>query len=253
MKNIGIILPVLNEEKNILVLTKRIKAALSNNNYVVQFIDDGSSDATVKIIKYLDNKYLNYNLLQRKKLSHGSIRGSALYDAMKSLYKNPEIEVFIEMDGDLSHRPEELTAGITIIKNQQADVVIASKFVGGGRIIGRTFLRNLISFISSKILSFIFKRSIKDYSNGYRFYNRAAAKLILDHTIHYSSPIYLTEVLAIWLKNKLIIKEFASTYHGRMEGLSKLRFIDLFKAFFAVFEIAIRYYVIGFRKKKHRE
>ena len=73
--------------------------------------------------------------------------------------------------------------------------------------------------------------------------------MILDHTIHYSSPIYLTEVLAIWLKNKLIIKEFASTYHGRMEGLSKLRFIDLFKAFFAVFEIAIRYYVIGFRKK----
>jgi hypothetical protein len=125
--------------------------------------------------------------------------------------------------------------------------------VKGGGIKDRTFLRNFISYTCSKFLGFIFKRLIKDYSNGYRFYNRTAAKLVLDHTIYYSSPIYLTEVLAIWLKNKLLIKEFASTYHGRLEGLSKLRFIDLFKAFFAVFEIAIRYYVIGFRKKKHNE
>ena len=113
--------------------------------------------------------------------------------------------------------------------------------------------RNFISFICSKILGFIFKRSIKDYSNGYRFYNRTAAKLILDHTIYYSSPIYLTEVIAIWLKNKLLIKEFASIYRGRKEDLSKLRFIDLFKAFFAIFEIAIRYYVIGFRKKLYKK
>jgi dolichol-phosphate mannosyltransferase len=253
MKNISIIVPVLNEEKNILLLTQQINRTLPNKNYIVQFVDDGSTDETVNIIEYLVNKDVNYNLLKRRKLSHGSIRGSALYEAMKLQYKNPEIDVFIEIDGDLSHSPEELTTGIAVIKNKQADVVIASRFMKGGRIIDRTFSRNLISYICSKFLGFIFKRSIKDYSNGYRFYNRTAAKLILDHTIYYSSPIYLTEVIAIWLKNKLLIKEFASTYHGRLEGLSKLRFIDLFKAFFAVFEIAIRYYVIGFRKKKHNE
>jgi hypothetical protein len=54
---------------------------------------------------------------------------------------------------------------------------------------------------------------------------------------------------AIWLKNKLRINEFASTYYGRKEGLSKLRFIDLFKAFFCLFEITIRYYIRGFQKK----
>jgi dolichol-phosphate mannosyltransferase len=249
MKTICIILPVLNEEKNILILVKRIEAALSDRNYIIQFVEDGSTDATVKIIEYLVNKDVKYKLLQRKKLSFGSIRGSALYEAMELQFKNLEIEVFIEIDGDLSHSPEELITGIGIIENQQADVVIASRFVKGGRIIDRSMSRNLISFISSKILGFIFKRSIKDYSNGYRFYNRIAAKLILDHTIYYSSPIYLTEVIAIWLKNKLRINEFASTYYGRKEGLSKLRFIDLFKAFFCIFEITIRYYIRGFQKK----
>lgn len=132
MKNISIIVPVLNEEKNILNLIKRIKNSLPNNNYIIQFVDDGSTDETVKIIEYFVKKDVNYNLIQRRKLSHGSVRGSALYEALKLQYKNPEIDVFIEIDGDLSHRPEELTTGITIIKNKQADVVIASRFVKGG-------------------------------------------------------------------------------------------------------------------------
>jgi glycosyltransferase involved in cell wall biosynthesis len=75
MKNICIIVPVLNEEKNILVLTQRIKKTLPNNNYIIQFVDDGSTDETVKIIEYLVNKNVNYNLMQRRKLSNGSIRG----------------------------------------------------------------------------------------------------------------------------------------------------------------------------------
>ena len=96
MKKVGIILPVLNEAKNIEILVKKIQIALSNKNYIIQFVDDGSTDETVKIIQYFVKKDDNYKLLKRKKLSHGSIRGSALYDAMKLLYKNPEIDVFIE-------------------------------------------------------------------------------------------------------------------------------------------------------------
>jgi len=42
------------------------------------------------------------------------------------------------------------------------------------------------------------ERRIKDYSNGYRFYSRSAAELLAHHEIKYASPIYLTEVMAIW-------------------------------------------------------
>jgi hypothetical protein len=56
----------------------------------------------------------------------------------------------------------------------------------------------------------------------------------------------LTEVLALWLHRKLRVHEFPSTYIGRNEGVSKLRFIDLFKASVAIFEVSSRYRVRGF-------
>jgi hypothetical protein len=88
-----------------------------------------------------------------------------------------------------------------------------------------------------------------DRSNGYRFYTRAAAEAVAAHEIRYASPIYLTEVLALWLAGGFRIREFSTAYIGRNEGLSKLRFVDLFKASLAVFEVSLRYHVTGFKKK----
>ena len=92
----------------------------------------------------------------------------------------------------------------------------------------------------------VISRRIRDYSNGYRFYSRHAAQLIADTRVTYSSPIYLSEVLALWLANGLRIREFPTTYVGRQEGLSKLRPTDLLKAGLAVFEIGWRYHLAGF-------
>jgi hypothetical protein len=50
------------------------------------------------------------------------------------------------------------------------------------------------------------------------------------------------------LKSGLRVVEFPSTYLGRNEGVSKLRWIDLQKATLAVPEIAVRYHLTGFKK-----
>ena len=97
--------------------------------------------------------------------------------------------------------------------------------------------RRIVSRVCSFVVGTLISPAIKDYSNGYRFYNRRAAHMICHHRIRYGSPIYLTEVLALWLRHGLRVMEFPSTYVGRHEGLSKLRLIDLFKAGLAVFEI----------------
>jgi hypothetical protein len=89
---------------------------------------------------------------------------------------------------------------------------------------------------------------VHDYSNGYRFYTSGSAELVATHEIRYASPIYLTEVLALWLRCGVRIGEFKTTYVGRNEGVSKLRFVDLFKAALAVFEVSLRYHVTGFKR-----
>ena len=61
-KKILIILPTLNEDKNILILYKKIKSLKIPLDLL--FIDDGSSDNTVETIKknYKKEKYQNKNI-----------------------------------------------------------------------------------------------------------------------------------------------------------------------------------------------
>jgi len=190
----------------------------------------------------------NLHLIQRQKTWYGSQRGSALKVGMEWGLHHTQHSIFVEMDGDLSHRPEDLKAGIRLVESEGYDVAIASKYLRGSRVINRSMARNLVSLICGVAVRLVLSPKVRDYSNGYRFYHRHAAELICSYQIRYGSPIYLSEVLSIWLKNRLRVVEFPFVYVGRNEGLSKLRLTDLFKAALAIFEISWRYHVTGFEK-----
>lgn len=245
-----VMVPVLNEVRHIELLFKGIHDQLAVHPYTLLFIDDGSTDGTVAAVEHLRDVYPEHvELMQRKKQRRGSQRGSALYAGLSWGLSHTRHDVFVEMDGDLSHRPREMKTGIHLVRDEGYDVAIASKFMAGGQVLKRPLARRLVSCLSSYLVRLLLNWRIKDYSNGYRFYNRAAAELLTQFEIKYASPIYLTEVMGIWLTECMRIVEFPSIYIGRNEGLSKLRFIDLAKAFLAVFEISFRYRFGGFKPK----
>lgn len=247
-----ILLPVLNERQNIAELLDRIEAVLPGVPHTVCIVDDGSKDGTVD---YLEARMSlpghNLHLIRRVKQSHGSERGGALHVSLLWGLAHTGHEIFVEMDGDLSHRPEELPEGIGLVARRECDVAIASKYVAGSLVTNRPWGRLMVSRVCSIAVGAVITPRIRDYSNGYRFYTRPAAELIAGHEIRYSSPIYLTEVMALWIRKSLRIAEFRTTYIGRNEGVSKLRFIDLFKAALAVFEVSYRYHFNGFKKNEH--
>jgi len=248
-RGILIILPVLNEARNIGPLLSALGGELAGTNHAICVIDDGSVDGTVEIV--LQTKpTLNgrVHLVRRRKRHRGSQRGSALKCGLDWGIQDPGMDLFVEIDGDLSHRIEELKIGIDLVESGRADVAIASKYLPGSRVVGRTFGRRLVSRVCSLVTSLFIDPAVSDYSNGYRFYSRPAAMIVTGHQIRYGSPIYLSEVLALWLKHGLKVLEFPSTYVGRNEGLSKLRIIDLIKAAIAVVEISCRYHLTGFRR-----
>jgi dolichol-phosphate mannosyltransferase len=238
---------VLNERTNIGPLLDRIESVLSARPYTVGIVDDGSTDGT---IAYLQDRMRRpdhrLHLICRKKRLRASQRGAALLTLLRWGLENTRHDVFIEMDGDLSHRAEELLQGIELVAGQQCDVAIASKYMTGSQVLNRPAGRRLVSRVSSIAVSTLISRRIRDYSNGFRFYTRSAARLVADHKIRYGSPIYLSEVLALWLHAGLRVREFASIYVGRNEGVSNLRIADLLKAGIAIFEIAFRYHILGF-------
>ena len=101
-KNIGIVVPAYNEEKNILELIKKIKKKIKNP--VIVIVDDSIHKKTFNLIK--SKKLKVVYLHRRKKLG----RGSAVLTGLKKLIKNKKIKIFVEMDADLSHAPNELTS-----------------------------------------------------------------------------------------------------------------------------------------------
>jgi dolichol-phosphate mannosyltransferase len=245
-----IALPVLNEIENIEPLLDRIDSSLCGHDYVVCVVDDGSRDGTREYLhRRLNETPDRLHVIERTKRQRGSQRGGALHVALEWGLANSECDVFVEMDGDLSHRPEEMPSALRHLRSSGADVIIASKYVKHSDVINRPLGRRLVSQVCSMVVHVFLSRKVRDYSNGYRFYTRGAAELIRATRIRYTSPIYLSEVLAIWLRAGLQVVEIPTIYVGRGEGLSKLRPTDFAKAAVAIVDIAFRYHVLGFRRR----
>jgi dolichol-phosphate mannosyltransferase len=145
-KGVCILLPVLNEACNIGELVHRIRAAMAGREYVICFVDDGSRDGTVDRIRdCMKESDHRMHLIERTKRIRGSQRGSALFTAMMWALDSTHCDTIIEMDGDLSHRPEELVHGLAILDSGFADVVIASKYLPGSKVTNRPVGRRLVS------------------------------------------------------------------------------------------------------------
>ncbi len=240
----------MNEIANIDELLRRIAAALEGFPYTIGVLDDGSTDGTVE---YLQDRSKapehRLHAICRKKTHRASQRGGALRTLMLWGLENTTHETVIEIDGDLSHRPEEFQTGIQLVTGGGFDVAIASKYLEGSQVVNRPAGRRGVSWVCSMAVRLLLSRRIRDYSNGFRFYTRAAARLAAGHTYRYGSPIYLSEILALWMRLGMRIVEFPSIYVGRNEGVSKLRIADLLKASIAIFEISTRYHLLGFTRR----
>jgi dolichol-phosphate mannosyltransferase len=244
-------LPVLNESENIAGLLDAIGCELQGREYTICVIDDGSRDGTTEIVEAKAAvSGGRIQLVRRQKTARGCQRGAALLHGLRWGLENTPHEVFVEIDGDFSHRPEELQTGIAMIVSGVRDVVIASKYLAGSRTTNRPLGRRLVSAICNVGVRTFVSRVVSDYSNGYRFYSRAAGEIVAGYEIRHGSPIYLTEAMAIWLTHCQRIGEFPTVYIGRNEGLSKVQWVDLLKGAVAVFDVAMRFHVTGFTRRR---
>lgn len=245
--DVFVLLPVLNEVSNIGPLLDGIDQALPDRSVLVGILDDGSTDGTVEYVR--DRAQAapgRIHLIERKKLGPGCQRGSAILELLRWGLLHTRAPYFVEMDGDLSHRPEELPEGLRRVAEAGFDVAIASKYLSGSREVERHPVRRLVSFVCCQAARALLDRRITDYSNGYRFYTRRSAEVIARHEVRNGGPTYLIEVLALWLREGLRITEFPSVYVGRQRGTSKVVFHDVVRSAVALLSIAARYRMLGF-------
>ena len=148
--NLSLIIPTYNEHENIKELIDKIKINLSQKdiNYKIFIIDDSSTKKTFDKLKD-DINNIDY-IFRGKKLG----RGSAVLEGIKLALKSKYTDTIIEMDADLSHDPNEIFLNLKIFKEQDCDLLIASRYLSKSKIVNWPISRIVLSFIANKLTKF---------------------------------------------------------------------------------------------------
>jgi len=230
---IGFILPCYNEFENIFILIKQIKKIFKNHLIVI--IDDSSNNK----IKNKVSKYKNIKYFKRKSKSG---RGSAVIFGMKKILKEKKIDLFVEMDTDLSSHPKELPKNIKFFKKEKLDLLIMSRYLKGSKIINWPLKRRLFSLLSNKLANFLLRAGVTDYTMGYRIYSKQAIKHVVKNCGKIGSGfIVLSEILAELNYNKFKISDIKTTFINREKGDSTVGIKLIYESLIGIFKIYFKY------------
>ena len=166
--NFSIIIPVLNEEKNIFELYSKIKKFTKNYIYEVIFIDDNSTDNSKKVLNKLQSKYKHFKFFIRKK-KNKDLSLSISLGIKKSKYKN-----IIIMDGDLQHDPRYLPKIINLFNLHNPDFVICVRDFK--KKIGLSVIRYFSSIFLILIIKFFFNSKLSDPMSGFFMFKKKVYK-----------------------------------------------------------------------------
>jgi dolichol-phosphate mannosyltransferase len=247
--DVGICIPVLNERASLDALFEDVASTFAGGRYTVCVVDDGSTDGTTELIEERARADARIVLLKRHKAGPGCRRGGASRAGLEWLLANTTHAFHADVDADGAHRPEEVVRGTEIAAAQGADVVIASKYVPGAVVRGRPLPRRAGSRVYNLMLRGLMDRRIHDYSNTFRIYRRRAAELLPRFAPMYDTPVYLVEMVAVWLSHGLRIVEMPTTYDERRSGTSKVVPGDFLRGAAGAMRVGLAYRSGRFRSR----
>tara|TARA_B100000787_G_scaffold125527_1_gene94752 strand:+ start:575 stop:1282 length:708 start_codon:yes stop_codon:yes gene_type:complete len=229
-----IIIPVLNEEKNIQLIYNKINK-LKNIKKDILFVDDNSTDKTQSKILSLKKKNKKIFLLKRNfKMGVGSAHKDGIIWGYKKKYS-----LIITMDCDGTHDPAHIKKMLKLIKNKNFQLISTNRFLKENSLsdwsLWRIALTNVRHILISKMLDMKF-----DSSGAYRCYNINQIKLEDILKAKNNSYSFFWESM-FFLSKKYHVKEIAINLPGRVSGSSKMRFKDIFEALHYLCSIFFKY------------
>lgn len=160
---LSVIICVYNEEENIKPLNKWINESLIGMDYEIVYVDDGSSDSTIKQIRELNDEKV---VLVELRKNYG--QSSALYAGIEQA----KGEYMVTMDGDLQNDPSDIPMMLELAEKEGWDLVAG---IRKNRQDG-LFFRLIPSKIANSIIRSSTGVHIKDYGCTLKVFKSDLAK-----------------------------------------------------------------------------
>ncbi len=205
---ISILLPTRNEPL-VHILLARIREAMDEMSEPYEIVAvDKSDDGTYERLNQM-----KVNVIRQK--SEGL--GGALSEGLKAV----QGDLAITMDADLSHDPKYIASFVKKAR-ESFDIVIGSRRMPGGGIVGWSWRRKLISYGGNLVGRKVAGVNISDLTSGYRLYKRKVLEEIDLDEIKSTGYSFQLEILARSIKKGFKVGAVPIVFRDRLQGRSKL-------------------------------
>ncbi len=221
---LSIVIPTYNEEQNVLPLYSELREVLDSlgKHFEIIFVNDGSTDNTLDILKGINKKDKRVQIINFRK-NFGQTA------AMDAGFKHARGDVIISIDSDMQNDPRDIPRLLEKI-GEGYDVVVGWRFYRKDPL-----LKKLFSRCADKLRRFITKEKIHDAGCTLKAFKRECFEdLDLYGEMHRFIP-----ALLLWKGFK--VTEIKVAHRPRVRGKTKYTISRLFKGFLDL--IAVKFWM----------
>lgn len=229
-----VVLPTFNERENIEALVTEILANAPGCHVLV--IDDSSPDGTADLALAMADRDRRIQVLRRPdKLGLGTAYVAGFERAVADGY-----DYVMTMDADFSHHPRHLPAILAEARKPEVDMVIGSRYVRGGGVVGWGLSRRLLSFGANSFARTTLRLTPHDCTGAYRCYSRRILEDLDFRTVKSHGYSALIELLWHFRKAGHKIHEIPITFADRELGQSKISRSEITRGLTTVLRLRFR-------------
>ena len=212
---IALVIPAYFERENLPELTDRLLASLDKLRiefkitYVIQG-DDGSREFLLS----LNDNHVNF-LYYPEPLGVAA----AFLAGFKEVVGHADY--ILTMDADLNHQPEEIYRLWECQKKTNADIVIGSRHIQGGKIIRMPLWKKFAGKAMNKIINIFSGIKVADKTSGFRIYKPEVIRCVMEKVQATNFEFY-PEVIMVAHKAGFTFAETPITFIFRKKGESKM-------------------------------
>jgi len=236
IRELSIVIPILNEANNILILIpeiNKIKIKLNIKKFEILLIDDNSIDDIKNVVKKLRKKYKFLKLFVRKD-KQKDLSKSCVFGFKKASFRN-----LLVMDGDYQHHPKYIMKLFNVYNKGNFDIVVGSRNLLKRRE-GLSYFRRLFSIVLIKMVNYLLGNKTQDPMSGYFIFKKKI--FIQNKNRMFIRGYKILSDLIYSSKKDIKIKDIPIVFNSRTSGKSKMNFLVLIQL--------LLFILISFFKKK---